>query len=592
MSSLSFKIAGLAGCGVVLAFASAASAVNPIFTNQTAAAGVTTTHSTSGFNNSQYAGGGAVGDFNNDGYQDLFVISGGSGNVPDKLFINNGNGTFTDRAALWGLTTVHRGKGATVGDYDNDGWLDLYVTSSGPITAAAPGHHKLYHNNGGRSFTNVAAAAGVNFTNPTVEDGWGACFGDIDLDGDLDLIVGGSTSNNAGSKLFRNNGNGTFTNITGSLFTGVPGIFGFSPALADMNGDFFPDLLFVGDFGTSRYFKNNGNGTFTQWTSQSGSCQEENGMGQTRGDFDNDGKIDWYVTSIYEPPINWTGDKLYKNNGNHTYTQYAAAAGVNDGGYGWGTVAVDFNHDGWLDLAETNGDSTTGSIFWNEQSYLWVNNGNNTFTEMAIACGFNQIGKGRSMMNFDYDNDGDQDVIILANNEPIFLFRNDLNTLQAPNTNWLRVFLNTNQDPLVAPNGYGAMIRVTVGANTYTRTITGCNTYLGINELSGHFGLGGATLVNQLKVEWPDGQTTILNNVAVNQTITVSRNTSTPCPADLFPPGAGDGTIGPGDLGQLLSKWGPCAPPCAEDIAPVGAPDGTVGPADLAQLLSQWGQCR
>jgi hypothetical protein len=315
-------------------------------------------------------------------------------------------------------------------------------------------------------------------------------------------------------------------------------------------------------------------------------------MGQTRGDFNNDGRIDWYVTSIYHPASGWTGNKLYRNNGNHSYSQYASLAGVHDGGYGWGTVAVDFNHDGWLDIAETNGDSTVGSTFWNEQSYLWMNNANNTFTEMALDAGLSHFGKGRCMINFDYDNDGDQDVVIFANNEALRLFRNDLSMLNDPNTNWLRVFLDTQQDPAVAPNGYGAMIRAVVGSTTQTRTITGCDTYLGINELSAHFGLAGATIVNELRVEWPDGLVTTLHDVAANQTITVQRNPAAPpCATDVFPPGKGDGTTGPGDLAQLLSKWGACPAPCSEDVSPPGAPDGIIGPADLGQLLSQWGQC-
>ena len=583
--SISRPVAVIASCSSAM-LATSTLAVDPLFSIQTGATGLTATHSTSGFNNANYAGGGAVGDFNNDGWQDVFFISGGTGTVPDKLFINNGDGTFTDHAADWGLTAAHRGKGATVADFNNDGWLDLYVTSAGPVPGgSAPGHHKLYRNNGDETFTNIAASAGVNFTNPNSQDGWGACFGDFDLDGDLDLIVGGSTSSNAGNKLFLNNGDETFTDITAqiALFSGVPGIWGFSPALVDTNDDLFPDLLFVGDFGSSRYFKNDGDGTFTEWTVAAHAGQEENGMGQTRGDFDNDGRIDWYVTSIYFPASGWTGNKLYRNLGNHSFFEYGASADVDDGGYGWGTVAVDFNHDGWLDIAETNGGSCPGT-FCNEQSYLWMNNADNTFAEMAIEAGISHFGMGRGMINFDYDNDGDQDVLIFANNQALTLFRNDLPA--GPDTNWLRVFVSNDGDPAVPANGYNSLVRAIVGETTYTRAIDGGNTYLGINELSAHFGLAAATVVDEIRVEWPDGQVSSLFDITTNQTITIGREKAPLCAADL----SNDGDVGAADLGELLAQWGPCKGKCFADIAPPGG-DGSIGAADLGALLANWGQC-
>ena len=141
------------------------------------------------------------------------------------------------------------------------------------------------------------------------------------------------------------------------------------------------------------------------------------------GDFDNDGLLDWYVTSIYQPSIGWTGNKLYMNQGNHVYSEISAAAGVFNGGYGWAAIACDFDHDGWVDIAETNGGSST---FQNEQSYLWLNNGDGTFSETAIASGLVHTVLGRGMLNLDYDNDGDQDVMILSLNDPNVLYRNDL----------------------------------------------------------------------------------------------------------------------------------------------------------------------
>ena len=564
-------------------------AVDPAFSNQSVAAGIAATHATSGYVLSEYSSGGCIGDFNRDGWQDVFVISGGSVNVPDRLFINNGDGTFTDQAAAWGLTALHKGKSASAGDFNNDGWLDVYVTSAGPWGQnAAPGHNKLYKNNGDGTFTNVANAAGVNQTNPTAQDSWGSCWGDYDLDGDLDLYVGGfltSSPNNVGNRLFRNNGDETFTDVTAAigLFSGIGPVANLSQAFVDTDGDRYPELLLGGDFkgaGTfigSRYFKNDGDGTFTDKTVAGGMGKEENGMGQCRGDFNNDGRIDWYVTSIFHLPFSWTGNKLYLNQGNHVFSETSATAGVRDGGYGWGTVAVDFNHDGWVDIAETNGDNASSGLFFNEQSYLWLNDGDGTFTEKAVACGFLHYSKGRGLIHFDADNDGDQDTIIFTNKGPLYYYRNDL--AAGPETHWLRVFLDTTGDTANAPDGYGAKVSVQAGPNTYTRWIDGGTTFLGMNELSAHFGLGTAESVESVTVLWPSGAQTVLEDVAANQTIVIA-SIEPPCAGDLN----GDGVVDGSDLGELLAAWGG---PGDGDINA----DFTVDGADLGALLSAWGDC-
>ncbi len=493
----------------------------PAFSEQASSAGIAFTHTNpTFFTQSDYTGGGAVGDFNRDGHMDLFAVSGGISR--DHLFINNGNGTLTDRAVEWNLTTIHLGKGATVGDYNDDGWPDLYVTSAGPVGAAAPGHHKLYRNNGNGTFTNVAAAAGVAFTHPTLQGGFGSAFGDYDLDGDLDLFVAGfSTSgSNLSSRLFRNNGDGTFADVAASisLWSGIGfGISGFSPRFADMDGDRYPELLLVGDFGTSRYFRNDTDGTFTDMTVAWGAGKDENGMGQTLADFNNDGLFDWYVTSIYWPSQGWTGNKLYRNNSG-SLSVVSNAAGVYDGGYGWGTVSVDFDHDGFVDIAETNGDNGT-PMFVNEQAYLWMNNGNATFTESALAFGLAHFGAGRGMVNFDYDDDGDQDIVIFTNFGPVTLWRNDLGGSQIA---WLRVFLDSTANDQLAPDGVGAVVSATVGATTMHRHLFGGDNFQSFSELSAHFGLGAATQVDELKVEWSNGAVTVLNNVPVNQTLVVT----------------------------------------------------------------------
>ncbi len=412
MTSSRLMASSLAAAGGAMVLAGPALG-QPNFIEAATDAGLAMTHAP--FQSAQWAivvmtAGGAVGDFNNDGWQDLFVVSGGT--EPDKLFINDGDGTFTDQAAAWGLTDQHRGVGAAVGDYNNDGWQDIYVTSLGLITApVTTGAHRLYRNDAGTGFTEVAAAAGVNTTSTTQPDGFGSAFGDYDLDGDLDLFVAGWEFNSAGNRLFRNNGDGTFTDVTVAAGVLDLSVHGFAPHFVDMDGDRYPELLLAADFGTSRYFVNDGDGTFTDYTTESGTGLDGNGMGQAVGDINNDGLFDWYVSSIRtENTSLGTGNMLYLNLGGHSYTEISVAAGANDGGWGWGTVAVDLFHDGLVDLVETNGWPSDEWV--NEQAKVFANNGDLTFDEIAPTCGFSHIGQGRGLVNFDADNDGDQDFVV------------------------------------------------------------------------------------------------------------------------------------------------------------------------------------
>ncbi len=500
------------------------SALNPnnlSFSNQTEAANVNITHATAlgrMDDGSMMMVGAAAGDFNNDGWVDLFAVGGGI--EPDALFINQGNNTFQDVAEQAGLAERHVGAGAAVGDYNNDGWLDIYVTSFGPLGYMRPGENRLYRNNGDLTFTNVAVEAGVNLTSAEMEDGMGTSFGDYDLDGDLDLFVTGWRKESQGNRLFQNNGDGTFSDVTDAAGIIDEGIRGFSPCFADMDGDFYPELLLVADFGTSEYFVNNSNGTFSRHTQESNVGQEWSGMGSTVGDFNNDGRLDWYATAIHDTDNEGrgSGNKLYYNQGNQMFDERAKTAGVDDGGWGWGAVAVDLNHDGCLDLVETNGWADLLS-YTDESSKVWLSNGDDTFTEVAQDVGFEHVADGRGLLNFDYDNDGDQDIVVTAVNDKLQLYRNELN---GPQINWLRVLLDTKAKPALAPNGLGSKVSARVGNQTYYRYIVACPHYLTQSELSAHFGLGQATMVDELRVEWPDGTLTTMENVPINQTITVS----------------------------------------------------------------------
>jgi hypothetical protein len=470
--------------------------------------------------------GGAVGDFDRDGWPDVFLLGGG-GFQADTLYINNGDGTFTDHAAEWGVDKYHRGRGATVGDYDGDGWLDLFVTSSGDLSLEdRPGTHILYHNNGDGTFTDVAAQAGVNRASPYNTSATGATFGDYDLDGDLDLFVC-TWQGYDGNKLFRNDGDGTFTDVTAAA--GIDYLFwGFSPRFVDMNGDRYPELIIAADFGTSRYFVNDGDGTFTRSTS-SGTGLDDNGMGSVVADFNRDGLPDWYVTSIYRDGTFQNGNYLYVNQGNDVFVDLPESAGAKDGGWGWGAEAIDLDHDGWVDIVETNG--WVEPEFIGETAYLFRNNGDLTFSAVQGGSGFDHTGQGRSLMALDYDRDGDMDVLVTAFEGPVKLFRNELT---GAGTNWIQVRLDTSSEPQLAPDGYGSRVIVDAGGVTQVDWLDGGTTYLGISESVSHFGLGSAETAD-VTVEWADGTHTILTGVPANQSITVSTAASG-APGEASPP--------------------------------------------------------
>lgn len=457
--------------------------------------------------------GGSVGDFNRDGWPDLFLL--GGGNLEDGLYINDGDGTFTDEAQAWGLGGEHRGRGTTVGDFNADGWPDIFVTSGGDLTAPdRVGQHRLYRNNGNGTFTDIAVSAGVNMASPTNRTASGAAFGDYDLDGDLDLFVC-TWEGFDGNRLYRNNGDETFTDVTVAAGI-VQDFWGFSPRFVDMNGDRYPELLIAADFVTSRYFVNDGDGTFTDESALSGTGVETNGMGQTVADFNRDGLPDWFVTSIYEVGSAVAGNFLYVNQGDDQYTYLPETDPSRDGGWGWGTEAVDFDHDGFVDIAETNG--WRNPQFESVSSMLYRNNGDMTFTEVHESVGIDHVTQGRTVLTLDYDRDGDMDLVFTSLDNDVALYRNDLT---GPETHWIEIMLDTSGHPGLAPDGYGAKVVVTAGGVTQSWWISGGTSYLGRSQPVAHFGLGSATTVDSLTVEWPDGTTTVQTAVAADQILTI-----------------------------------------------------------------------
>lgn len=554
-----------------------------VFAEETAASGLAGNHQPStgllvtGNIIASMISGGVAGDFNNDGFQDVFFLGGGA--TQDRLYINNGDGTFTDQAAAWGVAVKHMGLAACAGDFDRDGLLDLFVTSGGlDGTTPAPGKHRLYRNTGQGTFVNVASSANVASVSSTMCDGMGCAFGDYDLDGDLDLFVAGWVNASNGNRLLRNNGNGTFSNgnSASGILSSLAGVHGFAPRFVDMNGDRFPELLLTGDYHTSRYWVNNGNGTYTDSSASSGTCVDDNGMGSAVGDFDGDGRLDWFVASIAAPPMPetpGTGNMLYRNLGGNAFQEVSVASGVKDGNWGWGSSAVDLDNDGDLDLVQTNG-WVTQAMFQNQPTRVWINDGTGTFTDVAATCGLWHTLQGRGLITFDADNDGDQDVLIFANQGPNRFYRNLLP--HGADTHWLDVRLNTAGARRLAPRGVGTRITLLAGGKTQVRVIDGGCNYLGQNELQAHFGLGGTAQVDEVRVHWNNGTVTLLSGLAADQRIQISSGER--CDLD------GDGAVNGRDLGALLAAWGPIDPHQPVDLNADGMVDG----ADLGVLFFNW----
>jgi len=471
----------------------------------------------------------AAGDVDRDGLPDLFMCAGPEGK--DKLFLNDGDGTFTDHAAAWGVDASHLGMGVAVGDFNNDHWPDVFVSSWGDTyDNLEVGKHKLYRNNGDGTFTDVAASAGVQMSSPTKPSGFGASWGDYDLDGDLDLAVPGFFGGQLGTKLFRNNGDETFTDVTVEVLgVNMNGCYAFLMRFVDMNGDLAPDMYWVGDTKTSHYFKNDGFGNYSNYTAKAGLGKDQNGMGADIGDVNNDGLPDMYVSSIYGPDPNVLGNRLYVNLGNHQFDEIAVDAGVADGGFGWATLVQDLDLDGDCDLADTSGRSGIYEPH-NDPLRVWLNDGDGTsYTEVPAMPAIDDLWMGRGLCWIDYDLDGDQDLVIMVGQGQPYLCRND--TPAGPQTSWLHVTLDTSNAPGLAPDGVGARVIATTGESTRYRWVASSSNFVSQNETAAHLGLADATVVDELSVEWPNGAETTLTDVPVNTRVTIVAEPT--CVADM-----------------------------------------------------------
>ena len=475
-------------------------------------------------------------DYDNDGWMDVFLVNGSrfepmsAGPKPaNHLYRNNRDGTFQDVTNKAGLTHSGWGQSVTAADYDNDGHVDLFITYWG--------RNILYRNLGNGTFVDVSNSAGV------VADprrwGSGASFIDYDLDGDLDLFVAnyltldlrqtplpGKDPNCiwlgipvfcgprglpfSSNLLYRNNGDGTFTDV--SIFSGIGApqkTYALGVLAADLDGDGWPDLYVAGDSSRSLFYRNNHNSTFSERATYTGLAYDENGleqagMGLALGDYDGDGLLDIVKTNFADDYPN-----LYRNIGKGGFTDRAlfAGLGIHPQYVLWSAILADFDNDGWADLFLTAGHTfaevdrlNTIQRFRNPR-LLYRNLGNGKFEEVSKMTGQAMTAEhsSRGAASGDFNNDGSMDLLIMNMNEPPSLLKNT----NTSGNHWFTVKLTGTTSNRSA---IGAKVRMKAGGRVQTGVVLSQSGYYSCNDPRMHFGLRTATRVDRLEVSWPGGQ--------------------------------------------------------------------------------------
>ena len=503
----------------------ASSVVVPTFRDVTASAGLSTTVPDGDCGH--YTNGAAWADVNGDGALDLVVTR---GNQPLQLFINDGHGHFQDEAAARGIDNGGlRAQGAVFGDYNNDGAPDLYILNDGA--------NRLYRNDGTGHFTDVAESAGVA---DAENIGTSASWGDYNNDGFLDLYVtnhaicqriapGTHTFTYFPDKLYRNNGDGTFTDVTALLGNGSTNGAGFETAWFDYNGDGRPDLYLANDYlgeapDANHLWRNDGPGDgggwkFTDVSASSGTGYAMNTMGIAVGDYNRDLKLDLALSNIAD-------NRLLRNNGDGTFTDVAGPAGVSrpdqrldQRSVTWGAVFSDLNNDGWEDLYFAAGylEAYPADIGGTQHNELFVNEGNGKFADLSAPSLTDDPGQSRGVALADFDRDGRVDMLVVDQAGSPHLYRN---ITPMGNRHWLEVHTIgtvSNRD------GCGARLILTAGGVSMLREVfCGSTSVSSGSDSTVHFGLGTATRVTQLVVEWPSGRRQVLRNLMPDRLISVT----------------------------------------------------------------------
>lgn len=486
-------------------------------------------------------------DYDNDGWVDIFVLSGSRFYDPvpgtsNRLYRNNRDGTFTDVTEKAGLFRTGFAYGVTVGDYNNDGFEDLFITCWG--------QNILYRNNGDGTFTDVTKEAGL--LSPQTRFGSGCTFVDYDRDGRLDLFVsnyvvfdpksvpraGGSGSCNyydvpvscgprglpyGRHSLYHNNSDGTFTDVTESSGIGrVAGGYGLTAVAADLDNDGWPDIYVACDSTPSLFFRNNHDGTFTEQAIESGVAlsedgMEQAGMGLAVGDFNCDGNLHIIKTHFSHDTCS-----VYLNHGKGNFSDATQQSGlaVETRFVSWGVGIADLDNDGNPDVFWVTGgiypeaDKKVPTAPWKTPRVLFRNLGKGRFEELTgQGPAIDGLHCSRGCAFGDFDNDGDVDVLIVNQNEPPCLLRNDL----AGNNHWIKIKLTGVKSNRSA---IGARVTARYGDKVQAQEVLSQSSYLSVNDSRLHFGLGPVSSVD-ITIRWPLGLTEELKQVTADQIIHV-----------------------------------------------------------------------
>ena len=466
-------------------------------------------------------GGVASGDVDNDGDIDVFVVTEGRGGTNQNTRdVNQGDGTFSPTFPQPDTPLIE--SGPLLVDYDGDGLLDIIMggvriwddDNPNPLDPLQPPSIRVYRNLGGLNFADVTATTGLDLSLQL--NTYSISAGDINGDQHLDLFLSHWRSSffGGGGFLWKNEGGGVFTDISAQAgLDALQSTWVFAGNFSDIDGDGDLDLLIAGDFNTSKVFVNDGGGVFSESTGST--LTDQNGMGTAVGDYDGDGDMDWFVSSIFAPEVGLDGNRLYQNSGSGTFTDVGQSAGVHMGHWGWGSCFADFNNDGWLDLFHVNGwQLELQPLFLDNPSVLYLSNGDGTFTESSSSAGLVDTGQGRGVACFDADRDGDIDILVANNDAGPRFYVNQL-----AESNYLGVVL---RGPYPNTQGIGALITITPSiGGTQVREIRAGTNFSSQNPAEAHFGLGDATSVD-LTVRWPDGMMSNLTDVPANQLLVLS----------------------------------------------------------------------
>ena len=509
------------------------------------------------------SGGVAVFDYDGDGLPDIYLVNGSTlpalqnKEKPPRaaLYRNLGNWKFEDVTDKAGVANERWGMAVAIGDYDNDGHPDLYVSNFGVS--------RLFHNNGDGTFTDVAEKLGV------ARKGWstGASWGDYDGDGRLDLFVPGyaeidlanlpPSPSEAGKPggvgqnfcqfrgvpvmcgprglpgesdtLYRQRSDGTFEDVSAKSGVNDPQrYYGFSSAFVHADDDNLLDLIVVNDSTPKQLYINRGNGTFEETGYPSGVALNENGreqagMGLAVGDYDNDGRVDFHITNFSDD-----SNVLYHNDGDGNFTDITFQAGLGEVTLpflGWGTSFLDYDNDGWLDLIVANGhvypvvDNNQWGTSYAQQPLLFRNLKNGKFERVGAAPGSALASAwcGRGLAIGDFDDDGRLDMVMNnADSKPAVL-RN----VTTPSGHWLALRLVGDVSKKSPRDAIGAIVYLTAGKIRQRQDVISGGSYASQNDMTVHFGLGASTSVDKLEIRWPDGALESVSVPGVNRKLTV-----------------------------------------------------------------------